>query len=117
MLASGMNTFSEWLVDPRSECHSWSAYPSYYFLNTVAGIQPAAPGFEKVLVQPALGSLSSAQAAVPHPQGSINAVYQKQKNGSWEVVIDLPANVAGVLEWGGKKYALRGGRTKLRVPS
>lgn len=116
MLSNGMHTFSEWLVDPRSECHSWSAYPSYYFLNTIAGIGPAAPGFAKVLIEPNPGDLTYVQAAVPHPAGIIKVLYQKSKNGNWNVVVDLPEILSGTLKWKGKSYVLKGGQTRLQIP-
>lgn len=110
MLNSGMHTFSEWLKDPRSECHSWSAYPAYFFLNTIAGIQPASPGFASVLIQPNPGPLTHIKANLPHPSGLIKAGYQKQKNGQWKINIELPENLPGKLIWKGKTYVLEGGK-------
>lgn len=111
MLNNGMNTFSEWLIDPRSDCHSWSAYPAYYFLNTIAGIQPRSPGFKTVSVQPNLGTLTIADATMPHRLGNINAHYQKQNNGLWEIKIELPKHLTGTLQWKGKNYPLKEGHS------
>ena len=52
MLSEGLTTFAEWEVDPRSECHAWSASPNYYLLSLVSGILPASPGFYRCKFNP-----------------------------------------------------------------
>jgi hypothetical protein len=111
MLANGMHTFSEWLEDPRSECHSWSAYPAYYFLNTIAGICPATPHFKTVLIEPHMGNLKSVQARMPHPEGLIETTFQQLPSGKWQIAITLPATVPGTLKWKEKTYSLKAGQT------
>lgn len=108
MLNSGMNTFSEWLKDPRSECYSWSAYPAYYFLNTVAGIEPAKPGFTSIKIQPRLGSLKMLTAQVPHPDGIIKTMYKKINDNTWNIQTELPPAIKGVFIWKEKIYPLNG---------
>jgi alpha-L-rhamnosidase len=108
MLANNMHTFSEWLIDPRSECHSWSAYPAYYFLNTVAGIGPGSPGFKTVVINPNLGDLTSINATMPHPNGLIKVAYTKNKL-NWNISIELPRKLTGVFKWKGKVYTLKEG--------
>lgn len=108
MLNDHRRTFSEWVKDPRSECHSWSAFPSYYFLNTIAGIEPAAPGFAAVKIEPHLGALTKVSAQMPHPDGLIKTDYEKTGNGSWAIRIELPAKINGTLHWKGKTYPLHG---------
>ena len=65
MLGQGLTTFAEIDTNPRSDCHAWSASPLFDFLNLVAGIQPASPGFETVLIAPNFGKLHSIDAKVP----------------------------------------------------
>ncbi len=48
MLRDGMQTFGEATVNSRSDCHPWSAHPAFELLATVAGIEPASPGFRAV---------------------------------------------------------------------
>jgi hypothetical protein len=114
MLTNNMHTFSEWLDDPRSDCHSWSAYPGYFFLSTIAGIKPGAPGFESVLIKPDVGNLSNVSAKVPHPSGTI-AVSYKKKDFRWDVVINLPDGVHGVLKWRQSSYKLKAGTNSFRL--
>ncbi len=63
MLENGMTTFGETDVNPRSECHGWSASPCFDLLHTVAGIYPGKPGFESVIIQPNLGELQSIEVS------------------------------------------------------
>jgi len=58
MLTKGLTTFAEKPDPTRSDCHAWSASPDYDLLATVAGIEPASPGFQTVKIEPALGPLN-----------------------------------------------------------
>src|SRR5690606_34261690 len=78
MLKAGLTTFAEKPDPARSDCHAWSASPNYDFLATICGIMPAAPGFEKVLIQPALGDLKEVNAIMPHPAGDIRVSLQRR---------------------------------------
>jgi alpha-L-rhamnosidase len=109
MLDLHLRTFTEVQKDPRSDCHSWSAYPAYYFLNTIAGIEPASPGFTTIRVEPNLGQLTSVSARMPHPAGTITADYKKASDGLWSIHLGLPAAVTGTFVWKGKTYVLKGG--------
>ncbi len=108
MLDQHQHTFSEWVKDPRSECHAWSAYPAYFFLNTIAGIGPAAPGFTAVRIEPHPGRLTKLSAQMPHPDGLITTDYEKGRDGFWSIRIGLPATINGTLIWKGATYPLHG---------
>lgn len=115
MLKLGLTTWAEKPEPARSDCHAWSAHPNFDFLNTVAGIEPAAPGFSRVLIEPHLGDLKTLAAAVPVPQGEVTVKY-KLENGRLTADISLPSGVSGNLIFHGKKIALHGGSQKLQVP-
>jgi hypothetical protein len=108
MLDHHLHTFSEWVKDPRSDCHAWSAYPAYFFLNTIAGIGPATPGFTAVRIEPHPGRLTKISARMPHPDGLITTDYQKGRDGFWSIRIGLPATINGTLIWKGATYPLHG---------
>lgn len=108
MLALGLSTFAEKPDPTRSDCHAWSASPNYDLLATVAGIRPAAPGFQRVTIQPHPGKLGSFQAKMPHPQGEIKLDYE-QKEGKAHVIVQLPEGVEGTLIFQQKVLPLRGG--------
>ena len=113
MVAQGLSTFAEWEVEPRSDCHAWSASPNYYFLSLVAGVVSASPGFRTVRVQPALGPLTSVEAVVPHPAGEIRVQLKRVGKTGLTGEVVLPEGVTGEFVWQGKTRALRAGRNGL----
>ncbi|HLI93652.1 MAG TPA: nucleoside hydrolase, partial [Puia sp.] len=114
MLAIGLTTFAEKPEPTRSDCHAWSASPDYDFLATICGIMPDAPGFDRVLVRPALGGLSEVEGSMPHPKGTIRVKLRKTGSGI-EGEIDLPPGVTGRFVYGGKAIALKGGSQAVRA--
>lgn len=109
MLDSGMGTFGEVKVNPRSECHAWSASPNYEFLATVAGIEPASPGFGSIRISPDLGDLKELQASVPHPWGDVSVNYKFNEEDQLDVEIILPDGLNGQFEWNGQVRVLENG--------
>jgi len=114
MLALGLTTWAEKPEPARSDCHAWSAHPNFDFLNTVAGVEPAASAFRKVLIQPNLGNLHHLAARVPVPQGEISVKYSRH-NGQLTADVTLPQGVTGWLDWGGQKLELHSGAQHLQV--
>lgn len=115
MLERGLTTFAEKPDPARSDCHAWSASPVYELLATVCGIEPAAPGFAKVRIEPHLGALQSAAAKMPHPQGEISVSLRREGTGI-AAVISLPAGVDGTFVWAGQSSELHGGTQTVRRP-
>ncbi len=108
MLDLGLTTWAETPEPTRSDCHAWSAHPNFDLLATVAGIEPAEPGFRAVALQPHLGPLRHLKASVPLPQGEISAEYRRSGQ---QLVADvtLPNTLHGWLLWNGQRARLRGG--------
>ena len=94
MINLNLTTFAERQEPTRSDCHAWSANPMYELLSGVCGIEPAAPGFERVRIAPNPGHLKKIKASMPHPKGEIKFDY-KQKKGKTSVIVILPANCYG----------------------
>lgn len=67
----GLSTFAENPEPTRSDCHAWSSSPNYDFLATILGVEPDAPGFASVRIEPHPGHLNRISGVVPHPQGDI----------------------------------------------
>jgi hypothetical protein len=111
MLKLGLTTFAEKPDPTRSDCHAWSASPEYDFLSTICGIMPAAPGFRRVRIEPALGPLKEAGGAMPAPQGMI-VVHVRRTNQKDAIAVDvtLPQNLTGIFVWNGRQAPLHGGR-------
>jgi hypothetical protein len=112
MLALGLTTWAEMPEPTRSDCHAWSAHPNFDLLATVAGIEPAAAGFQEVAIRPALGSLQHLKASLPHPEGDIQVEYTRHGKGL-TADVDLPAKLTGEFYWQGKRTPLHGGHQHL----
>jgi len=110
MLAQGLTTFPEQADDPRSDCHAWSSSPMIEFLATVCGIEPAAPGFKKVKVQPYPGALKEANGVLPHPLGNIQVNLRRKGDNGITAEITLPQGLTGEFVWNNEKVALKSGR-------
>ncbi len=109
MIANGLSTFAESPEPVRSDCHAWSASPVYEFLSTVCGINPGAPGFAMVRIEPFLGNLEFAEGQMPHPAGKISVRLQKTATGGLFADVELPDGVKGMLRWKDKGIPLRPG--------
>lgn len=115
MISLGMGTFGETKENPRSECHAWSASPSYEFLATVAGVQPAEPGFRSVRIAPHLGDRSHVEATVPHQSGSIYVSFARKGIDGISAEITLPEGLTGTFFWNGESVELVSGDQKIRL--
>ena len=92
----------------RSDCHAWSAHPSYFLLAIVCGIQPVDIGFENVKITPHLGELKQVTASMPHPKGRI-AVSYKVVRRKLKAQITLPEGMSGTWEYNGETINLKQG--------
>ncbi|MEN8227042.1 MAG: alpha-L-rhamnosidase N-terminal domain-containing protein [Bacteroidota bacterium] len=115
MLDKGMTTFGERDINPRSECHGWSASPCFDLLHTVAGITPGSPGFENVVIQPNPGKLQEMEVDFPHPKGNIHLSLQREGKKGIVGEIILPAELKGTFLWEGIPMELKEGRNKIDV--
>jgi hypothetical protein len=119
MLARGLTTFAENVDRPgdpsRSDCHAWSSSPNIEVMRTVLGVDSAAPGFRRVLVQPHPGKLEAISGSVPHPGGSVDVQLQR-RGGEVRVTVILPAGITGEFLWGGTRRPLASGANRFAVP-
>jgi alpha-L-rhamnosidase len=93
------NTTPEnWNVRPDSP-DQWShcaVGPLFVLIMDLAGIRPAAPGFERVVVRPQLGDLPEVELTCHTPRGPIAFHAEPQEEGH-HVRITLPAECPGEL--------------------
>ena len=115
MLDLGLSTWAETPEPSRSDCHAWSASPNYDLLTVVAGIQPGAPGFKKVRIEPHLEGLHELTASMPHPNGEIETSYRLDGN-RWNATVTLPPGVEGLFTWKKKVWPLHSGTQMLPLP-
>ena len=77
----GLTTWGEETFEverTRSDCHAWGGSPNIEFFRIVLGIESDAPYFEKVKIEPHLGSMKEISGEIPHPKGNISIRYQMQ---------------------------------------
>jgi len=113
MLSWGLTTFAEEPVPTRSDSHAWSAHPNYQLLSLVAGITPAAPGFDAVRIAPALGPLAWVEATMPHPDGTIRVDLERRGKNGVTGTVALPEGLTGTVEWRGDTVSLDGGTQRI----
>lgn len=114
MLALGLTTWPETDGESRSDCHAWSASPTFELLSIVAGIKPDAPGFARVRIEPHLNGLEWVKGEAPHPNGAIR-IYIRKENGQIRADIELPPGLPGVFVWNGKESSLKPGKQNLKL--
>ena len=114
-ISRGLTTWAEKGEPSRSDCHAWGSSPNIELYRIVLGIDSDAPGFEKVLIQPHLGSMKKAAGKIPHPKGEIAVNYKVNANGKLKAEVVLPEGVSGRLVWKGKEAALKGGKQLLEL--
>ena len=105
----GFTTWSEKsdLETTRSDCHAWGASPNIEFFRILLGIESDGPYFEKVKIEPHLGSIKEISGEMPHPKGNISVRYLLEGN-KLNAEIHLPENTTGTFYWKGEIHALKG---------
>ncbi|MCX7007527.1 MAG: alpha-L-rhamnosidase, partial [Kiritimatiellaeota bacterium] len=74
--------------------HAWGAGALAFFVNTVAGIRPAAPGWRAVRITPQPGLLTRAEASVVTVAGKIFAGWEISGQ-TFKLRVELPGKVGG----------------------
>jgi len=113
MIARGLTTLAEMPEPTRSVCHAWGASPNIEVFRTILGIEPSAPGFRAVRIEPHLGALAEASGAMPHPRGKIQVSY-RVTGGKLAAEITLPEATTGEFVWKGATRPLTPGRQSLQ---
>jgi hypothetical protein len=98
----------------RSDCHAWGCSPNIEFFRILLGIESDAPDFEKIKIEPHLGSIKAISGEMPHPRGKIAVSYQLE-GSHWTVKISLPDETTGTFRWQGESHALQGGPNTLEL--
>ena len=114
LIELGFSTFPEYPdVNTRSDCHAWSAYPAYEMLHIICGIQIARPGFEKVVIKPALGTLQWVNGKMPCKDGYIE-VNLKKTDGKLTGNITIPEGISALAEINDKTLDLKPGENVIK---
>ena len=92
MLANHCTTCVEGEYYPRSECHAWGALALYELPSTVLGVRPAAPGYEKISINPQPGYLQHASGTVHTPKGDVEVSWHIE-DGKLQSEVSYPTGV------------------------
>ena len=76
-----------------SACHAWSTHPCFHLVNALLGVSQSGASWKQItLVKPMSGTMKSASAVIPSPQGLIHCDW-KHAAGSLRGTISVPASV------------------------
>ncbi len=113
-LALGLTTFAEKPDPTRSDCHAWSASPSYHLLRLVGGVD-IREGGRVVDFAPQLGDLRNLELVIPHPGGDIRASYIVAPSGGITAELVLPKGATGTFAWRGRTKSLGPGAQTVAI--
>jgi alpha-L-rhamnosidase len=117
MVDYGLDTFVEENSYWRSLCHAWSAHPSLEFLTRILGVNPAAPGFGRIRVQPHRCGLTWAEGSVCTPRGPVEVRWTAE-GGRFRLEGRSPAGVpVDLILPGGLRREHTGGRFEIEETS
>lgn len=93
--------------------YSYGAVGEWLFMSML-GIEPAYPGYEKILIKPHLGDgISYARGSINSPYGVIKSGWEKTDNQNI-LRVEIPANTTARVEFGGKVYEIGSGEYEFR---
>lgn len=92
-LAQGLTTLPETEVNPRSDCHAWSAVPLVEFPATILGVMPLLPGYEEIRIEPIPGELTWVKGSVATIKGMIEVEWH-QEGARFQLKVQIPEGVA-----------------------
>ncbi|GAA3526344.1 family 78 glycoside hydrolase catalytic domain [Amycolatopsis ultiminotia] len=82
--------WEEWQAGSRSHDHAFLGTVDDWLYQRVAGIEPAAPGYTKVRIQPhPVGDLTNASAHVESPLGRVSSSWTRE-NGHFSLSTSVP---------------------------
>jgi hypothetical protein len=141
LLAAGASaTWEHWSVAWRhpetgypqcaSSCHAWGAAPLAFFIGTILGIRPLAPGWGRVEVRPFCGDLAHASGACLLPQGLLRVRWDagagrgasagRDAGGRFSLHVTVPESArppeGGIVLPDGQRFPLRTGSFSGRSP-
>ncbi|WP_373232348.1 family 78 glycoside hydrolase catalytic domain [Cohnella sp.] len=114
----GLTTLPETEVNPRSDCHAWSAVPLAEFPASFLGVTPAEPGFKTISIEPWPGKLKWAKGSIPTVQGTVEVEWELEAN-DFQLRVKLPDGVSARVKLpDGTESTLQGaGRFQCRMES
>jgi alpha-L-rhamnosidase len=89
--------WEEWGADSRSHDHAFMGTVDDWLYQRVAGIEPAAPGYTKVVIKPyPVGDLTNASAHVDSPLGTVSSSWTRTQ-GRFTLQVSVPAGATATV--------------------
>ncbi|MGO4532375.1 family 78 glycoside hydrolase catalytic domain [Paenibacillus sp. 2TAF8] len=95
--SQGLTTLPEMEVNPRSDCHAWSAVPLAEFPATILGVTPADPGATTIRIEPHIGKLDWAKGSVATKQGLIEIEWHIEEH-QFLLKAKLPVGTSAIVK-------------------
>ena len=70
--------------------HGWTSTPLYQMSSRILGVEPASPGFGRILIRPRPGGLEWASGSVPTPHGPVQVSW-KISGGQFTLHATIPS--------------------------
>ena len=85
--------------DPQdmSWSHAWSASPAQIIPRKIIGIEPAEPGFGKIIIKPQISTLKWANMKLPTIRGDVSVAVKQVLGASFELNASIPANCSALV--------------------
>ena len=72
--------------------HAWSASPVHIIPRKIMGIEPAEPGFGKIMIKPQPGMLEQGEIKCPTIRGDVLVSFKNKPQQSFKMNLTIPAN-------------------------
>jgi alpha-L-rhamnosidase len=82
--------------DTRTLAHAWSTGATSALSEYILGVQPAAPGYSRYLIEPQTSSLAWAKGTVPTPCGTIAVFWTRHASGL-RLTLTVPSGETGTV--------------------
>lgn len=112
LLALNLTTIPERPGDTRSDCHAWSALPLYEMPRMLLGIQPAAPGWEKIRIQPHPVMVDRLDGSFPTPKGMVSVQWD-QTAGEFHIAAKTPRVPTEIILPDGRHFTFSNGHFEI----
>jgi hypothetical protein len=89
LISQHLTTIPETPFNTRSDCHAWGSLPLYEFPRKVLGVNQAAPGWDKVIIEPKALFLADASGEASTPKGPVYVAWHR-RNGMFCLQCRLP---------------------------
>lgn len=92
LVENGLKTTIEKPEPSRSDCHAWGAYPLFFIVRGLLGLEPVTAGMKSIRLIPQLAGVKFLRGSVPHPDGEVTFDLH-QENGTIRGCICVPTGV------------------------